>query len=219
MDALTNHTNLFNAYIAIDPSMWYDHKRFLDATAKKLSEKQYDGIRLYVGIANTMPQGMTLTKMEKDTSFDTRHIRSIFELDKFLKMNSGNGLKYASRYYSDDSHVSVPMTSEYDGLRFIFDYYLINVTEKDFADTSDAIAVKYKKHYDMVSKEMGYKVSPPEAFLNYLGYDAMANKHYKRAAALFKTNIDNYPNSSDAHAAYADLLVAQKDTINAIAEL
>jgi uncharacterized protein len=218
MDALTNHTKLFNAYIAIDPSMWYDHKRFLDATEKKLTEKKYDGIRLYVGIANTMPQGMTLTQMKKDTGFDTKHIRSIFELDKFLKTNPENGLKYASRYYANDSHVSVPMTSEYDGLRFIFDYYRINVTEKDFADTSDAIAGKYKKHYAIVSKEMGYKVSPPELFINYLAYDAMGNNHYTKAAALFKMNIDNYPDSSNVYASYADLLVAQKDTINAIAE-
>ncbi len=218
MDALTNHTKLFNAYIAIDPSMWYDQNRFLNATEKKLSAKKYDGIRLYVGIANTMPQGMTLTQMKKDTGFATRHIRSVFELDKFLKTNPGDGLKYASRYYADDSHVSVPMISEYDGLRFVFDYYRINVTEKDFADTSGAIARKYKKHYDIVSKKMGYKVSPPELFINYLGYDAMVNKHYTKAAALFKMNIDNYPDSSNVYASYADLLVSQKDTINAIAD-
>src|SRR3954452_4779721 len=119
MDVLTNHTKLFNAYIAIHPSMWYDHQRFLAATEKKLTEKKYDGIRLYVGIANTMPEGMTLEKMKKDTSSDTRHIRSIFELDKFLKANPQKSFKYASRYYNDDNHGSVPLASEYDGLRFI----------------------------------------------------------------------------------------------------
>ena len=36
MNVLTNHTKLFNAYIAIDPSMWYDRERFLAATEKKL---------------------------------------------------------------------------------------------------------------------------------------------------------------------------------------
>src|SRR6187397_1678705 len=51
MNVLTNHTKLFNAYIAIDPSMWYDKERFLATTKKKLSEIKYDGIRLYVGIA------------------------------------------------------------------------------------------------------------------------------------------------------------------------
>lgn len=217
MDVLTNHTKLFNACIAIDPSMWYDHERFLTATENKLSEKKYNGTRLYVGIANTMPKAMNLAQMKKDMTPDTRHIRSIFELDKFLKANTQNGLKYASKYYDNDSHVSAPMISEYDGLRFILDYYRINITEKDFADTSDAIVSKYKKHYNLVTNEMGYKVSPPELFINYLGQDAIANNHRTKAAALFKKNIENYPNSSNVYSAYADLLAIQKDTVNAIA--
>ena len=112
---------------------------------RNLTERNYDGTRLFVGIANTMPEGMTLEKMKKDTSSDTRHIRSIFAMDKFLKAHPQNGLKYASKYYSDDNHGSVPFASEYDGLRFIFDYYRLNLTGKDFADTSAAIVTKLKR--------------------------------------------------------------------------
>jgi hypothetical protein len=65
--------------------MWYDKERFLAATEKKLQEKNYDGRRLFVGIANTMPEGMTPDKMKKDTTAVTRHIRSIFAMDKFIK--------------------------------------------------------------------------------------------------------------------------------------
>ena len=35
MNILTSHTQLFNAYIAIDPSMWWDHQQFLKETKKK----------------------------------------------------------------------------------------------------------------------------------------------------------------------------------------
>ena len=217
MNVLTNHTKLFNAYIAIDPSMWYDHQHFLTATEQKLKEKNYNGIKLYLGIANTMPDGMTLDKMKKDTSSDTRHIRSIFAMDKFLKTNPQNGLKYASKYYNDDNHGSVPLTTEYDGLRFIFDYYRFNLTSKDYYDSSDAIVSKFKNHYEMVSKEMGYKNSPNELFVNALGYDAMSKKYYTRSAALFKMNIDNYPNSNNVYDSYGDLLAVEKDTANAIA--
>ena len=217
MNVLTNHTRLFNAYIAIDPSMWYDRQHFLAATEKKLVEKNYDGTRLFVGIANTMSDGMTLAKLKKDTSSDTRHIRSIFELDNFLKSHPQNGLKYASKYYPDDNHGSVPFASEYDGLRFIFDYYRLNITGKDFSDTSAALVTKLKDHYDMVSKEMGYRVSPPEQNINSLGYYEMNNGHLTKAGALFKMNIDNYPKSNNVYDSYGDLLVAEKDTANAIA--
>ena len=216
MNVITNHTRLFNAYIAIDPSMWYDQGHFLAATVKKLTNKKYEGTRLFVGIANTMPDGMTLVKMKADKSNDTRHIRSIFEMDRFLKANSQNGLKYASKYYGEDNHGSVPLASEYDGLRFIFDYHRFNVSIKDFSDSTDAIVTKFKKHFDMVSKEMGYKVSPNELFVNSLGYGAINNKNYARAAALFQMNIDNYPKSENVYDSYGDLMAAKKDTAKAI---
>jgi len=216
MNVLTNHTKLFNAYIAIDPSMWYDKERFLKATEEKLKEKKYNGIRLYLGIANTMPPGMTLDKMKKDTTSDTRHIRSIFALDNFIKANPQNGLKYASKYYSDDNHGSVPLVTEYDGFRFIFNYYRLNLTGKDFTDSTATIVTRFKQHYDTVSKEMSYKASPPESMINFLGYDAMNHKYYVKAAALFEMNVTNYPQSGNAYDSYGDLFAAKKDTVNAI---
>jgi len=68
----------------------------------------------------------------------------------------------------------------------------------------------------MVSNEMGYKISPPESNINFLGYAAMNNKNFTKATALFKMNIDNYPNSGNVYDSYADLLSEQKDTANAI---
>lgn len=216
MNVLTNHTKMFNAYIAIDPSMWYDKERFLAATKQKLSGQKYDGIRLYMGIANTMPAGMVLEKMKKDTTADTRHIRSIFQLDKFIKATPQNGLKYASRYYSDDNHSSVPLASEYDGLRFIFSYYRFSLAGNDLSDSTDAFAVKLAKYYAILSKEMGYKISSPELSVNALGYDALSKKYYKRAAAFFEMNIANYPGSSNVYDSYGDYFTAKKDTADAI---
>jgi tetratricopeptide (TPR) repeat protein len=110
----------------------------------------------------------------------------------------------------------VPLISEYDGLRFIFDYYLINITERDLKDSTAGIAAKYKQHYNTISNEMGYKNAAPEAFINYLGYDAMGKKQYSRAAALFQLNIENYPNSNKVYDAYADYLIAKHDSIDAV---
>ena len=40
MHILTNHTKLFNAYIAIDPSMWYDKERFLKNNTNKIDQSK-----------------------------------------------------------------------------------------------------------------------------------------------------------------------------------
>ena len=216
MNIITNHTNMFNAYIAIDPSMWYDKEQFLKTTQKKLASQKYNGTSLYVGIANTMAEGMTLEKLKKDTTVDTRHIRSIFAMDKFIKANPQNGLKYASRYYGDDDHGSVPLISEYDGLRFIFSWYRLKLAPPDFMNADTAIVQKYRRHYQTVSKELGYKVYPQEMQINGLGYFILSQKHYEKAAALFRMNIENYPESGNTYDSYADALLAMKDTAAAI---
>jgi len=217
MNIITNHSKMFNAYIAIDPSMWYDKDQFLKVTEQKLAGQKYDGTSLYVGIANTMAEGMTLQKMTKDTSVSTRHIRSIFAMDKFIKSNTKNGLKYFSKYYADDDHGSVPLISEYDGLRFIFSWYRLKTAPGDFMSPGTELVQKMKKHYQDVSKEMGYKVTPPEKSINGLGYFALSQKQYDKAVALFEMNIENYPQSGNVYDSYADALVAKKDTAAAIA--
>ena len=217
MNIITNHTKLFNAYIAIDPSMWYDKERFLKTTQNKLSSQKYTGTSLYVGIANTMAEGMTLEKMKKDTSSDTRHIRSIFAMDKFIKATPQNELKYASKYYGDDDHGSVPLISEYDGLRFIFSWYRFKFTPSDFTSPNTAVVQRLKEHYQTASKEFGYKASPPEMQINGLGYYVLSQKLYDKAVALFEMNVENYPQSGNTYDSYADALLAKKDTATAIA--
>ena len=63
---------------------------------------------------------------------------------------------------------------------------------------------------------MGYKNAAPEAFINYLGYDALLKKQYNRAEALFQLNIENYPNSNNVYDSYGDYLIAKHDSINAV---
>jgi len=136
-------------------------------------------------------------------------------LDKFLKSNA-NGLKYAQKYYETEGHNTVPLISEYDGLRFIFDYYHLDATEKDFADSTALIATKLKTHYTGVSEKMGFKNSAPEALINYFAYEALGKNQFNKAQALFELNIESYPGNCSVYDAYADYFLAKKDTTNAI---
>lgn len=215
IDLLTNHSELFNAYIAIEPSMWYDDEKFLNQAVNQLPKQNMLGKRLFIATANTMPKGMSLEILTSDTSYETQHIRSIFKFDKFLKTNS-NGLLYQQKYYENERHNTAPLLGEYDGLRFIFDYFFFDATEKDFADTSEVMAVKLKTHYANVSEKMGYKNAAPESFINYLAYDALGKKHFNKAKAFFELNIEWYPNSSNAFDSYVDYYLAKNDTVNAI---
>ncbi len=216
VDMLANHPKLFNAYISIDPSMWWDKERYLKSVQQKISANKYVNTRVYLAIANSLPDGMTFNKLQKDTSADTRHMRAIFALDKHIKANKHNGIKYASKYYPDDSHTSIPVVSQYDGLRFIFDYYDLKLKPQDFADTAELLANKYQKTYARISEEFGYKVSPHERTIDVFGHFFLSKKQFVTSASLFKLNLVNYPNSHFAYASYGDYYAARKDTSNAI---
>lgn len=208
MNIVMNHTKLFNSYISIDPSMWWDKMNLLKSSKKVLAEKKFAGTTLYVGIANTMNEGMDITKVQKDTSTTTRHIRSILELDKIIKSETKNGLRYESKYYSSDDHGSVPLIAEYDAFRFIFDKYRLKLSSKDFFDSTIDIAKKIEYHYAEVSKLFGYKVFPTEGFINEYGYAFLQQKKYDKAGRFFKMNVDNYPESFNVYDSYGDYFLA-----------
>lgn len=216
MQTFTHHTQLFNAYICIDPSMWWDKEKLLNQTQKVLLEKKFEGKSLYLGIANTLEDGMDIKKVQKDTSQETKHIRSILTLQSAFEKNKKNGLKYRGKYYPDDTHGSVPLITEYDALRFFFDFYPLKFTMKDFTDSIGALADKYQNHFAMLSQKMGYQIKPDEGEINYMSYDFLGRKMYKTAERLFKLNVDNYPESFNVYDSYGDYFVAVNDKENAI---
>jgi hypothetical protein len=206
---------MFKAYIAIDPSMWFGNEVYLKQTLSKLPGQRMDGISLFMGIANTMPKGMKIDEVGSNKSFETQHIRSMMQLDTFLKANT-NGLRYAQAFYEKEGHNTVPLISQYDGLRFIFNYYGIDLTEKDFIDGSDRIAQLLKAHYTRLSTAMGYPVAAPRALVHYLGAVAMEKNQFSRAEALFQLNMEAYPHRAEVYDAYADLMATKKDTAAAV---
>lgn len=219
MQIFTHHTYLFNSYICIDPSMWWDKEKLLKQTQKVLAEKKFEGKSLYLGIANTMEEGMDIKKVGKDTTTDTKHIRSILKLQAAFEKNKQNGLNYRGKYYPDDTHGSAPLITEYDGLRFFFNYLPLKLSMKDFMDSTGALATKYQNHYTNLSKKLGFTMKPDEGEINYMGYDFLGRKMFKTAEGLFKLNVSYYPESYNVYDSYADYLIATGDKTNAIIQL
>lgn len=216
MHVLLHHSDLFNAYISIDPSMWWDDRNLLSEATTLLKEKDYSGKSLYLGIANTMPEDMTLKKLKKDTSEVTNHQRAIFDLSKVLDKNQQNGLRYRYKYYEADDHGSVPLITEYDALRFIFDFFSFDLHPAALNDSTNMVGDDIENHFKIVSEKMGYTVYPPENLINGLGYMAMQNENMKQAEYFFKMNVSHYPESFNVYDSLGDYYVAMEDKANAI---
>jgi uncharacterized protein len=202
VSTLLDHTKLFNGYIAIDPSMDWDNRKILIQAAEKLAKNNLEGSSIFLSIAN---QGYSDTDSLKDNA-------AAFELAKYLDSFKNNGLKYLWHYYENDNHGSVPLISEYDGLRFLLDFYNPRTPYTKFRDPSSDPASYIVAHFDSVSKQMGYRVPPPESYMNWLGYLFIMVKQYGKAHDIMKINIDNYPTSANAYDSMGELLLLQGDT-------
>ena len=210
INVLLNHTDLFNSYISIDPSMWWAEGDLIQQARKKLASKDFKNKSLYLAVANTMPPGIEIKEVENDTSLNTEHIRSIMELTHILEANKNNGLEYAWKFYSEDDHGSVPLISEYDGLRFIFNDYRLSANAATMG--LDTII----KHYKKVSLKMGYTILPPEELVNGLGYFHLQNGDIEKAIQHFRWNVTNYSQSSNVYDSLGDALIASGDKEKAI---
>jgi predicted alpha/beta superfamily hydrolase len=215
IDILTKQPEMFNAYVAIDPSMWYAGEQFLNNAITQLPNQKLNNRKLFVGVANSLPENVSMKNIGKNKSPETQHLRSILKMGDFFNKQPINGIQYKQKFYEMETHNSVPLITQYDGLRFIFDYYNSKLGEKDFQDSTSLIATKLKNHYQKVSKELGYTVAPPEQFINFIAYDALSKKQFSKARSLYLLNIENYPSSNTALAAYADFLAVMKETANA----
>ncbi|HZX57198.1 MAG TPA: alpha/beta hydrolase-fold protein [Mucilaginibacter sp.] len=219
MNIVINHTNMFNSYVVIDPSMWWDKQKLLNQARSAFQQKKFDNITLFMGIANTMPIGMDTLQVRIDTTGATNHMRCILLLKDILQRSKGDGLNFGYTYYKNDDHSSVPMITEYDALHFIFSYYNMSYQVKSqLFDKNNHIdvAAAMSAHYADVSKHLGYKVLPPEIDINHDGYHLLQNSQPEKAYGLFMLNMKNYPRSENAYDSMGDYYLAQKDNAKAI---
>ena len=216
MHTLLHKPELFNAYVSIDPSMWWNSKKLLKEIKNTTLDERYNNKALYLGIANTMSKGMDILNVEEDTTEVTEHIRSILELDTHLKSSSPKQLKYKSKYYEEDTHGSVPLITEYDALRFIFDFYEFKMEMEDYLNPESDFVNKIVNHHKVLSKEFGREIKPEEEYINLLGYQFMNMKQNKKAEQFFKLNVANYPESFNVYDSLADFYSATGEKEKAI---
>lgn len=208
MNTLIHKPELFNSYVAIDPSMWWDNKRLLNEIKNRKFDKRYRKKSLFLGIANTMSQGLDTVKVRKDTSYTTKHIRAILELNSILGRDTLTNLSFKSKYYPKEDHGSVPLITEYDALSYIFDFYQIKMTKEYLMDPKNDILGKVMGYYDRLSKEFGREIKPEQYYIDNLGHRLMELNQLPKAAQIFELNVLNYPKNPYVYNTLGDCYVA-----------
>jgi predicted alpha/beta superfamily hydrolase len=219
LHALSTSPDLFNNYLAIDPSLWWDDHVVLENTKQALSNAELKTNQLYVAIANTIGENADVEEIMKDTSMNNDHFRSIQSFVNFLDNAEHAEITYSWDYFANDDHGSVPLIAEYTGLRFFNEMYRINDLDRLF-DPESGLSAEDKKqfvadHFIRLTKIKGYEIKPYEDLINQLAYGFMQNKMNDAAELFFKWNVDLYPESSNVYDSLGDLYVAKGEEENA----
>jgi len=188
---LLTKPGLFNSYVALDPSLWWDNGVLAKRANTALQQKNFPDKPFYMAIANVLHTKKEIRGIEKDTTEMGIGMRFSFSvarsIDKYKKPGSLLGWKY----YQDDSHGSVPLIGQYDALRFIFKGHQLLMPP----DPADLKAEVYKNHYQNLAKLMGYTVLPPEIKLYRAGATLMEMGRPEQAYSFFKMSTEYYPQS------------------------
>lgn len=215
---LLTRPELFNAWLAIDPSLWWDDRLIAKMSVVLDDKKKFAHESLYLAIANTMPPGMTLDQAVRDTTLETEHIRSIIDFrDIAGKKMKSNGMDFKDRYYPDEDHGSLPLIAEMDAFKYLYSWYSFGFKdfqkfmEQDAKYTAKEFVDVLNAHYDKVSEHFGYKVPPDERMINSLGYQFLGMQKNDLSFACFDLNVKNFPQSSNVFDSMGDYYVTIGD--------
>lgn len=184
---------MFNAFIAVSPYLQFNDGYILDGIEAKLSGKTHFNHHLYITIGN-----------EPD------YFESLERMEDILSEKTAN-LSWTISERESEDHISVPLKSMYDGLEFIYSGWLL----------PNEVALKgvgaIKQHYAALSQKYGHPVKIDEFTANRIGYTFMQNNELEKAIAVFKYNVELYPESANVYDSLGEALESSGE-IHAAAE-
>lgn len=194
INALYTTPETFDAYVAIDPSFWWDKRLLLKKADSVFSTQKFNNKYLFLAQANTLSPGESTND----------HYGAIKDYAKVLESPANtSGIRWSYKYYPDDSHGSVPFISEYDGLRFVFtDFYKLG----DVGLHPDSLVQHFAQ----------YRLPTPEGVINDLGYTALGRADLALAQRFFQMNIEAYPLSANVYDSMGELLLTKGDSAMAL---
>ena len=185
--ALIAHPEMFNAYIAVSPSLQWDDQHTLHQAQQFFArQKEFRKRSCLLGNEGATPNPM-------GDGFD--------QLQKLFTTTKPTGFIVRSARYPDEDHGSTTFLAHYAGLRTVFDGWMM---PRDPSDGSPVGGLKgVEQHYKELSERFGFPVSAEQA-INQTGYNLLGRKKNEEAIAAFQRNVELYPGSANVYDSLAD---------------
>jgi predicted alpha/beta superfamily hydrolase len=177
---LITRPDMFQAYIAASPSLWWDNQHTL--------HQAQDFFAAHTELNKTLFFSLGGEGKDMQEGFD--------QLQKTLSAGAPKDFHWASERYRDEDHGSTTLRAHYAGLRSVF-YDWQTPRDPDGATTGGLAGLE--KHYRDLSQRYGYQIQLPENEVNNLGYQLMGNKKFDEGIAAFQRNVELYPGSANVY--------------------
>lgn len=108
LDTFLRHTELFDTYLAVDPSLWWDQGRLVREAKRWIEGHDFKGKSLYVGVASKKRTDRVDIHLDKVSCF----------LSEVLPQ--AENLRFFSKSFPDENHGTVTIPGIYDGIKQLF---------------------------------------------------------------------------------------------------
>jgi len=107
INCMLTHPELFDAYIAVSPSFWWDNRYLSKLADKKLKKGAALNKKLFYSDGN---EGGPSSFFHSD----------LLKFDSLISNKNLNGLNHMYKHYPTETHMTEPIVAYFDALRFIF---------------------------------------------------------------------------------------------------
>jgi predicted alpha/beta superfamily hydrolase len=222
LNTFLEYSDLFDNYIAIDPSLDWDNQFMLKDLNERLEGKDFSNKFLFVslnGQLNMQDPTVTLENVMEDQSPMSLFARSNIRFSEVLKAMPDLGLAYHWKFYERDLHGTIPLPSVLDGLIACFEWYQMENTYaiNNPETTVDELRGFIEYRTAKLDKHFGYRVPPyTEDLLNMSGYMNMDFGQMEKAKLYFDAAIEFYPESPNVYDSMADYYERNSDYSTAL---
>jgi hypothetical protein len=182
---LTSRPEMFQAYIAVSPSLWWEKQSTLHQAQAFFAAHDELDKTLFFSLGN---EGEDM-----QAGFDG--------LNKTLTAKAPKDFRWQSARFPDENHGSTVLRAHYAALRSIFsDWEMPRDDKGTFIGGMSGV----DQHYRELSQRYGYPIPVPERLINNLGYQLKGDKKFDEAIATFQRNVTLYPGSANVYDSLAD---------------
>nr|WP_321453037.1 alpha/beta hydrolase-fold protein [uncultured Carboxylicivirga sp.] len=190
INTLLNHSQSFNAYIAHDPSLWWDDCYTLRKAADKWNQLSLQGKRLFVSQAVE----------ELTDTFLLPHVKAIKKFNQLYLNDKSNGLTGKVQQFTQDDHGTIFLPASYRAHQFVFEGYCVPV--KKVPNHPELVNTYYKQ----LSDKLCFTFHPKELWLINLSKYCLSVDQPESAVQLINNNLKQYPQSGQSMLFLGDVL-------------